>query len=114
MIASSETSTLEIRDSTLTAVLMPRSNDCLLVPDNQTTALVQFARTEPMIPCKGGRSQSELGLLAVASHVDVHRLVAVETVKGKPVRARNARTLRHVVFVLGRIISGPGKSAKSG
>jgi hypothetical protein len=33
---------------------------------------------------QGDRSQPELGLLAVASHVDVHRLVAVKTVEEEP------------------------------
>jgi hypothetical protein len=70
--------------------------------------------TEAMIPRQGDGRQPELRLLTVASHVDVHRLVAVETVEEKPVRARNARNLRHVAFVLGRIISGSEESAKSG
>jgi hypothetical protein len=93
---------------------MPRLNDCLLVLDDQATDVVRFSRTEAMIPRQGDGRQPELRLLAVASHVDVHRLIAVETVEEKPVRARNALDLGHVVIVLGRIISGPEESAKSG
>jgi hypothetical protein len=36
---------LAIRDSTLTAVLMPSPTDCLLVLDDQATDVVQLSRT---------------------------------------------------------------------
>jgi hypothetical protein len=54
MIASSVTSTLPIRDSTLTAVLMP-SLDNRPLRDNQTTNVVQFSRAETMVPCQRHR-----------------------------------------------------------
>jgi hypothetical protein len=38
---------------------MPRSNDCLLVLDDQATDVVQLSRAETMIPCQGaGASQN--------------------------------------------------------
>jgi len=114
MIASSVTSTLEIRDSTLTAVLMPRPNDCLLVFDDQATDVIQLTRSEAMIPRQGDGRQPELRLLTVVSHVNVHWLVAVEAVEEEPVRTRNATNLRHGAFVLESIISGTEESAKSG
>jgi hypothetical protein len=93
---------------------MPSPNDCLLVLDDQATDVVQLSRTEAMIPRQGDRRQPEFGLLTVASHVNVHRLVAVETVEEEPVRTRETGNLRHVALALGRMISGSDDSAKSG
>jgi len=93
---------------------MPGLNDRLLVLDDQTTDVIQFSRAEAMIPCEGDWRQPELRLLTVAPHVDVHWLVAVETVEEEPVRTRDARNLRHVALDIGRIISGSEESAKSG
>jgi antitoxin (DNA-binding transcriptional repressor) of toxin-antitoxin stability system len=51
VIVSSVTSTRVIRDSTLTAVLMPCLDDCRCVCDDEPTDLILLAWTEPMVPC---------------------------------------------------------------
>jgi hypothetical protein len=62
VIASSVTSTCAIRDSTLTAVLMPCLKDRLFVLNNHSTDLVQLSRAEAMIPRKGDGCQPEFRL----------------------------------------------------
>jgi hypothetical protein len=93
---------------------MPSPNYRLFVLDNQATDVVQLSRAEAMIPCQGHRRQPELRLVPVASYVDVHRLVTVETVEEEPIRARDTWNLRHVALVLARIMSGSDASAKPG
>jgi hypothetical protein len=46
-----------------------------------------------MIPCELDRRQPELAVLPITPNVDVHGLVAVETVEKEPVGSRNARDL---------------------
>src|SRR5947207_10001188 len=102
VIVSSVTSTRAIRDSTLTAVLMPCLDDRPLVYDDKSTDLIQLARTEPMIPCQGHGRQPKLGVLAIAPDVDVHRLNAVETVEEERIWPRNIRNPRHVAALPNR------------
>jgi hypothetical protein len=90
------TTTFAIRDSMLTAVFMPCLDDPDLVVDDHTTNLIQFPRTEPIVPCECHGGQPELGVLPVVPHVNVHGLVAVKTVEEEPVRPRNPRNPRHV------------------
>src|SRR5438876_10666415 len=113
-MVSSVTSTWSIRFSTLTAVLIPCLNDYLFVLNNQTTNVIQLAWAEPMVPCEHNGRQPELGVLPVATHVDVPGLVAVETVEKEPVRPGNARNPRHVSLVANPMISSSSDSAKSG
>src|SRR5437867_7791156 len=92
VIVSSVTTTLAIRGSTMTVVLMPCLDDRRLMLDNQTTNIIQLSRAEPMIPCQCHRGQPELRVLPVAPHVDVHGLDAVETVEEEPgIRNRTRR-----------------------
>ena len=73
---------------------MPCLNNRLFVLDNETTNLVELSWAETMIPCEFDRRQPELGLPPIASHVDVHGLVAVETMEEEPLRPWNPRDLR--------------------
>lgn len=114
VIVSSVTSTRAIRDSTLTAVLMPCLDDRRFMCDDEPTDLIQLARTEPMVPCQGHGRQPKLGLLPIAPHVDVHGLVTVETVEEEPIRSRNAGNPRHVASLTDRMIAGCPEFAKSG
>src|SRR3989304_1133117 len=66
VIVSSVTSTRAIRDSTLTAVLIPCLDDRRFVLNDQAANLIQFSRAEPIIPRELDRCQPEFGVLAVA------------------------------------------------
>ncbi|SRR6266702_561981 len=87
VIVSSVTSTRPIRDSTLTAVLMPCLDNCWFVFHNQTPNDIQLAWAEPFVPRDGNGCQPEFGVLTIAPNVNVHRLVAVEAVEEEPVRS---------------------------
>src|SRR5665213_414067 len=91
VMVSSVTVMCWIRDSTLTAVLIPCLDDDRFVLQNQVPNLVEFARTEPMIPRERRRRQPELAMLPIAPNVDVHGLVAIETIEKEPVRSGNPR-----------------------
>ena len=101
-MVSSVTTTWPIRFSTLIAVLIPGLDDGRFVFDNQLPNLVEFTRAEAVIPCQFNRSQPELAVLPIATNVDVHWLVAVESVEEEPVRPRNARNPRHLVRLYAR------------
>jgi len=75
---------------------MPCLDDRRLVLDDQTTNLIQFPRTEPMVPCECHGRQPEFDVLPVAPCVNVHGLVAVETVEEEPVRPLNPGNPWHV------------------
>ena len=62
--------------------------DCFVL-DNETTDLVELSWAEPMIPRELDGRQPELGVLLIASNVDVHGFVAVEAVEKEPVRPWN-------------------------
>ena len=94
-MVSSDTSTRSIRDSTLTAVLMPCLNNVGFLLHNETTDLVELSWAEPMIPRELDARQPELRVLAISANMDVHGLVAVETVKKEPVRSWNTSECRH-------------------
>src|SRR3990172_834802 len=95
VIVSSVTSTCAIRCSTLTAVLMPRLDNGRVVFNNKMTDLVEFSRTESMIPRQGHGRQPELRVLPVPTNVDVHRFVAVETIEIEPIWPLNAGDCGH-------------------
>ena len=93
MIVSLVTSTRSIRDSTLTAVLIPCLNDDVFVLQNHVPNLVEFTRAEPMIPRELDWRQPKLAVPPIAP--DVNGFVAVETVEKEPVRPRNTGDPRH-------------------
>ena len=69
-----------IRDSTLTALLMPCLDDRRFVLNDEPTDVIQLTWAEPMVPRQCHRRQPELGVL-VPTYVDVHGLGAIETVE---------------------------------
>jgi len=105
VIVSSLTSMRAIRDSTLTAVLMPCLDDRRFVLNDEPTDVIQLAWAKPMVPRQCHGRQPEFGVLSVPTHVDVHGLVAIETVEEKPIRTRNSGNPRHVESRSDRMIS---------
>jgi hypothetical protein len=72
VIVSSVTSTWSMRDSTLTAELMPGLGDSLFVDPNETPDLVQFPCAETGIPCHRDGRQPELCLLSIVTNMHMH------------------------------------------
>ena len=89
-MVSSVTSTCAIRLSTLTAVLMPSLDNGRFIFNDETTDLVEFSGTEPMIPRQCYGRQPELRVLPGPTNVDVHRFGALKTVEKEPVWPWNA------------------------
>jgi hypothetical protein len=114
VIVSSLTWTRVIRDSTLTAVLMPCLDDRRFVLNDEPTDVIQLTWAEPMVPRQCHRRQPELGVLLIPTYVDVHGLGAIETVEEKPVRTRNPGNPWHLESRSDRMISRSSDSAKSG
>jgi hypothetical protein len=79
-------------------MLIPGSNDCRLVLDDDSADFIQLSRAEPMIPRQADRRQPELRVLTIAADVHVHRFIAVEAVEKEPVRAGDVRNARHSVW----------------
>jgi hypothetical protein len=93
---------------------MPCLNNRLFLGDDESTNIIQLAWAESMVPRKCCGRQPKFGVLPVAPHVDVHGVVAVETLEEEPVRPRNAGNPRHLLSFPDRMISGSRESAKSG
>jgi hypothetical protein len=92
---------------------MPCLDNRRLVKDGEPTDLIQFARTESMIPCQGHGRQPKLGVLPIAPDVGVHRLMAVETIEEERIRPWNIGNPRHVAALPDRMISGCFESDKA-
>jgi hypothetical protein len=93
---------------------MPCLDDRRFVLNDEPTDIIQLAWTEPMVPRQCDWRQPKLGVLPVPAYVDVHGLVAVETVEEELVWTRNPGNPRHVESRSDRMIARSHDSAKSG
>jgi hypothetical protein len=114
VIASSVTSTRSIRDSTLTAVLIPSLDNLRLVLNDQAPNLVELTGAETMVPRNGHRRHPKLRMLAVAPNMHVDWLIAVKTVEKEPVWTRNAGHPWHFSIAPRSMIARSLESTKSG
>src|SRR5688500_558971 len=88
-------------------MLIPGSNDCRLVLDDDSADLVQLSRAEPMVKRQSDRRQPELRVLTIATDVHVRRFIAVEAIEEEPIRARNVRNARVTMVPFGSpIVTG--------
>ena len=60
---------------------MPCLDNGRFVFHNETTDLVELSWAEPIIPRELDGRQPELGVPSISANVDVHGLMAVETVE---------------------------------
>jgi hypothetical protein len=72
-------------------VFIPCLPNTLQIVDNNFADAVQFLRGEAVIVAQDDGFQPEFADGAIPTHVDMLRLITVETVKEQPIRTRNSR-----------------------
>lgn len=92
-IASSVTFSVTIRGSS--TVLMPNLYDLREAIHYQFPNLIEFLRTEAIIPRERYRFKPKLARAAIALNMHMHGLVAIEAIKEQPVRSRDIRNRWH-------------------
>jgi hypothetical protein len=92
-IASSVTFSVTIRGSS--TVLMPYLDHLCEALHYQFPNLIEFLRTESIIPRKRNWFKPKLARAAIAFDMHMHELVTIEAIKEQPVRSRDIRNRRH-------------------
>lgn len=94
-MARSVTSTDNMRGSVRVAVLIPCLPDFAQIRLDEVPNPIQFRFWEAMISSELDRLEPELTYHFLTLRVNMHRLVAVEAVEEKPVRAGKTFECRH-------------------
>jgi hypothetical protein len=98
VISSSETLTVLISGSGAAAVSAPRISYDSTMVRNQCADAVEFLGREPSVCSKCKWLDPELAALAVAFHVHMRRLIAIETIEEESVRSGDVRNGGHQAF----------------
>jgi hypothetical protein len=74
---------------------MPCLDESLTLGGNEAANLGQLSSGETMIGCEVNRVEPELACLLVPFDMHMHRLIAIEAVKVKPIRTQSVLDRGH-------------------